>query len=162
MEFCENNYFALSQTLAQTSSFLALFSSSTPGSQVAHPLYQKEQIVSLFSVLEHKSALFGPKCDFSAPRVKPFINIRFWEVFWGTKTGKVHFSHRKCGIPPQNRISTKKAVWGTKSLFSRKGGKLPKVLHFYALKRCSKYAILLFLGPLGQKALAIGEIHQIW
>ena len=126
----EIHHFALSQTLAQTNGFLVLFSSSTPDSQVAHPFYQKERNSSIFSIPEPESALLGPECDFRVPCVKPFINVRFWEVFWRPGTGKEHFLRKKCEIPPRNRISSKKRFWARKCPFSRKGGKSHETLPF--------------------------------
>ena len=38
-----------------------------------------------------KNALFASKCIFLAPGVIPFINVSIWDVFWRSKTGKVHF-----------------------------------------------------------------------
>ena len=64
--------------------------------------------------------LLAPKGDFRAPGAKPFINVRFWELFWRPGTGEVHFLPKKCGIPAEYRNSTKMLVFAMKSaLFAK-------------------------------------------
>ena len=64
------------------------------------PLYVKR------AFLGPKVRLLAPKGDFRAPRAKPFINTRFWELFWRPGTGKVHLFTQ--GIHQKVRFCNKK------------------------------------------------------
>ena len=106
MKFHENHHFPLSQNLAQTNGLVVHF-------QVARCHFtkkpnnpQKGRNFSIFSISGPRNAFLGPRIDFCGPGAKPFINIRFWEVFWRPRTGKGHFLLKNSGIPPKIRNST--------------------------------------------------------
>ena len=50
---------------------------------------QKQQCLPKRAILAPKVDLWAPNAPFWVPCSKPFINVRFWEVFWGPRTGKV-------------------------------------------------------------------------
>ena len=80
-----------------------------------------------------KVHFWAPNATFWVPCSKPFINVRFWRGFWGSPTGKVHISTKKCNIPPKIRIFTKKQFLAQKVRFTQECGKPPK-RYFSALK----------------------------
>ena len=150
----EIHHFSLSQTLAQTNGFLVLFSSSTVYFQVACPFQRKERNFLIFSVSEPRSALFGPRIDFWAPRAKPLINVRFWEVFWRPPTEKITPLPKKGGFPPQNRKSTKKRK---NNHFHGKRAKFTKRFHFCFKKLLINFTFVNFLDILPKRPKS-GEI----
>ena len=128
----ENHHFALSQTLAQTNGFLVLFKECPSISKSSPPFYQNGGIPQ-FSMPEPKSALLGPECDFRVPCVKPFINVRFWEVFWRPKTGKVHFTQKVRNSAPKPEFY-QKAVLGAKMIIFVKRLQKSRNASIFALK----------------------------
>jgi hypothetical protein len=153
-KFLENHHFALSQTLAQTNGLMVPFSSATLESQVPRPNHQKGRNSSIFSIPAPKSALFRPESVFWEPGSKPFINARFWEVFWRPGTGKVHFLPKKSEIAPQNR---KSGFWRKKCNFRENAANLPKRYLFCFKRLLQTITFVNSRGYWPQK----GRIYQI-
>ena len=91
-----------------------------------HPILQKVRNSSPFSIPAPESALFRPESVLREPGSKPFINTRFWEVFWRPGTGKVHFLPKNQKLCPKTR-NPRKSVFGPKMCnFGAKAANLPK------------------------------------
>ena len=153
----KNHHFPLSQNLAQTNGLLVLFQEHRSIFKSTPQFPQKGRNSSLFSISGPKSALLGPRMDFWAPGAKPFITVRFWEVFWRPRTGKGHFLLKKSGIPPKIRNFTEIHEIPQ---FRGNSPEFTKRLCF-ALKSCPELAHLLILGQLAPETPEFEEFPQI-
>ena len=75
--------------------YLILFKVSHQLSRCPLLFVPKSCFSAHFGVLGPKSALLGPKWDLGAPGAKLLIKVRFWELFWGPRSGKTDFWPKK-------------------------------------------------------------------
>ena len=120
--------------------------------------------IPLFLALRCPKVHFGPpNATWWVPCSKPFINTRFWDVFWGPRTGKCNFPHKSTEYR-QNPNFHQKAVFGVKSAFPARMRKTSQNVTFSALKTCSFTKCHQHQGfrtPKTQNSSIFSRFHQI-
>ena len=110
--------------------YLVFFKSSLPFSRAPSPFGQNGWNSPLFGVLGPKTAHLAQKRDLGATRPKPFINVTFWEFFWGPKGGKTDFGAEKAKFRAKTWFLRK--IWNFKQKVEilQNCGTPPKTLPF--------------------------------